>query len=49
MQDKEKHDKQHEALDGYLAVTRDMIGSWCEALDRDEGLQGWENRSVIIY
>ena len=49
IQDKEKHDKQHEALDGYLAVTRDMIGSWCEALDRDEGLQGWENRSVIIY
>ena len=49
MQDKEKHDKLHEALDGYLAVARDMIGSWCEALDRDKWLQGWENRSEIIY
>lgn len=26
-----------------------MIGSWCEALDRDKWLQGRENRSEIIY
>lgn len=32
-----------------VVVTEPMIDSWCEALDRDEWPEDWENKGEVVY